>query len=193
MKRVLFGMAAALVCCIAIAGSTEYVSKTGSGTTAATVYWPADAQKTARLVGVIATSDKAASVISLRTGTTAYTITVTNATTTSINQWLNTTNGLVASGVVVLQKPDGTCYSSTIAAGCAETNMVILASGGFGVVAGVGDQMYLMSDATSIKLGATTLSTHGPAIYVGNRGRPVRMVVDGTSACSIDAATAAYE
>lgn len=184
-------IAVGLTCCTVATAAPEYVTKNASGTTAATVYFPADALKQPRLVGVIATSDKAASVLSIRAGVGAYTIMVANSTTTSTTHWLNTTNGLAANDVLVLQKADGTMASSTVSA--LETNMVTTAAGGFGVAVLPGDQVYKMSAATSIKVGAATLSTHGPSIYAGNRGRPIRIVLDGTSACSVDSSTAVYE
>jgi hypothetical protein len=193
MKRVLKCWAAIAMASVAVTAmaAPEYVTTSGSGTTAVTVYWPADAVRTPRIVGVIATSDKAASVLSIRKGTTAYTPVVTNLVTTSTTQWLNTTNGLAANDVVILQKASGTCYSSTVAS--VETNMVTLASGGFGATVALADQIYKLSAASTIKVGSATVNFQGPAIYAGDRGRPLRVVLDGTSACSVDSATAAYE
>lgn len=189
MKKIVTMMAVAMS--LAAMAAPEYVTKSASGTTAATVYFTADAVKTPRLAGVVATSDKAGAVLSCRAGAGAYVVTVAVSTTTAVNQWINATNGLEANDVLVLQKLNGNCYSSTVAS--AETNMVTLASGGFGIATAVGDSIYKMSAATSLPVGAATVSYQGEAIYAGNRGRPIRITLDGTSACSIASATAAYE
>jgi len=163
----------AVVCATVTMAQTvpTYTTKNASGTTTCEVHFPANPQQQVRIVGAIATSDKAASVLSWRTGSTPYTISATNAAGTTIT--VSYTNGLAANDVLVIQKANGTCISGTIRSFATSTNITLA--------------------ATTIKVGATTVTYQGEAIYVGTRGRPVRVVLDGTSACSLDSITARYE
>ena len=52
-----------------------------------------------------------------------------------------------------------------------------------------GDAIWKLSSASTIKVGSATVNYQGDAVYIGNRGAPVRVVLDGTSACSLDAVT----
>jgi hypothetical protein len=184
----------ALAAVSAFAGLPTYKSTSASGTTAATAYFPADPNSQVRVVGYNATSDKSASVMSFTTGTTAYSVTITNAATSSVTNYINTTNGLANSAVLVLQHA-GTDYQNTISSYSTNVNgsFVVLASGGWGVSTSVGDDVYLMSAATTVPCGATTSIQNGEAVYVGNYGRPVAAKLDGTSACAINAISAHYD
>ena len=181
----------AVVCATVTMAQTvpTYTTKNASGTTTCEVHFPANPQQQVRIVGAIATSDKAASVLSWRTGSTPYTISATNAAGTTIT--VSYTNGLAANDVLVIQKANGTCISGTISSFANSTNITLAATTGAQTLPG--DEVYKMSAATTIKVGATTVTYQGEAIYVGTRGRPVRVVLDGTSACSLDSITARYE
>jgi len=56
-----------------------------------------------------------------------------------------------------------------------------------------GDQLYKMSTASSLPVGSNTVNYQGQAIFVGNKGRPVRATLNGTSTNTINSITAAYE
>ena len=187
-SRNLLGLALAAIVAIPAAGA-DYVTKNASGTTSCEVHFPADPQAQIRLVGAIATSDKAASVLSIRTGTTPYVIGSSNASGGTIS--VTTTNGLAADDVLVIVNADGTHTSAVIAAFLNTTNITLVATNG--VVTLPGDEVYKMSAATTLKCAAATVNYQGEAIYSGNRGRPVRVVLDGTSACSLDAITVRYD
>jgi hypothetical protein len=189
--RQILACGAVLVVALSANAAGDYVTKNASGTTSATVYFNAEPLKQVRLVGAIATSDKAASVLSIRAGTSSYVIISNNATTTATDHFLTFTNGLAANDVLMLQRADGTAASGIVSA--VVTNKVTLTSGGFGSAVAAGDQIYKLSAATTIKVGAATAVYQGEALYAGTRGRPIRVVLDGTSACSLDSVTARYD
>jgi hypothetical protein len=181
-------VASALAC---LAGTPTYLSKNATGTTSAEVIFLPDPSLQIRMVGCIGTSDKAASVFSFRTGTGAYV--VTSATVNATNIVLNSTNGIGISTNIIIVTGAGVASSATTHSALSGTSTNVWITATNSIVPAVGDQVYLLGPATTIKCGATTGNYQGEAIYVGNPGRPVRCVLDGTSACSIDSLTARYE
>jgi hypothetical protein len=190
MKKIIsafqFFSISAFLCCAAM---PVYTTKTATGSTSAEVTFLADGARTIRIVGAIATSDKAGAVLSLRTGETAYQIGYTNAAGTNI--YVTTTNGLAAADVLVIQTALGSNVSAVVHALVNSTNVALTATTGFATRAG--DSVYKMSAASTLPVAAATVSYQGEAVYAGNRGRPVRAVLDGTSACTINSVTVRYD
>jgi hypothetical protein len=189
MKRK-FAIIAALALAMPVFGqSPVYKTVTASGATAATAYLPSSGGLQARVVGVIATSDKAGSVITFTTGSTPATISATNASGTTIT--VARTNGLAAADVLVIEGVNGVT-NATISSFTGATNITLASNTGF--ITLPGDQVYKMGTPVTLRIGAVTnASFQGSAIYVGNPGRPIKAVVDGTSAVTIDALSAHYE
>jgi len=73
------------------------------------------------------------------------------------------------------------------------TGAVTVNSGGFGVAATAGDQFYKMGPASTLPVGSATANYQGMALFVGNKGRPVRATLNGTSTNTVNSLTAAYE
>lgn len=199
MKKILLLISAlGLAATPCFATLPTYKSTSASGTTAATAYFPADPNSQVRVVSYNSTSDKAASVMTFTSGTTAYVITATNAAATSVTNQINTTNGLTGSAALVLQL-NGTNYSATVSSFNIATNVspaqtnVVLGANGWNVNTIVGGDVYLMSTAVTIPNGAATVSQNGDAVFVGNYGRPVKVVLDGTSSCAINVISAHYD
>jgi hypothetical protein len=205
MKKTLLLLAVGLAVVVAaLAALPTYKTITATGTTSAIGYFPADPNSQIRVVGYSATSDLAGSTVIFATGYGAYYQTVSNATTTSVTNYVNTTNGLSVGQVVLLQH-GGTCYPAAVAAILAYVNgtnasgvgtnlySLKLGSGGWGVQAVPYDDIYVMSNVVTIACGATTSVQNGEAIYVGNYGRPVSMTLNATSACTINWASAHYD
>jgi hypothetical protein len=165
-----------------------YVTLGNSGTTSASGYFHSSPSQQVRVVGVVATSDKAASVLSFSTGVTPATITSSNASGTTIT--VGVTNGITVNDVLVIESANG-ITNVTVSSFSNVTNLTVTPATGFATLRG--DQVYKMSAATTIKCGATTAVYQGEAIYVGARGRPVRIVIDGTNACSLDSISGRYE
>ena len=166
-----------------------FVSYTGSGTTTAWVQCASSPMQQVRIVQAIASSDLAGANMLFSTGTTANTITKSNALGTTID--VAYTNGFKIGDLVVLEKANGTVTNAQITAFTGATNITF----GFNIPQTlVGDQIYKMSTPVTLWVGVITNRVFsGEAIFVGTRGRPVQVLVNGTSACSLDAITARYE
>jgi hypothetical protein len=177
----LIAVATASLAVSAFAASPNYQTlgpSIGTAASPATIIIPADPVLTPRIVTVNWSSDTNNAMLNCTAGTTAYVVTNANATTSSTLCTINSTNGLAATGTLVLQKLNGVCYSQTYSsyANTGGSNVVTLASGGFGVAQAVNDSVYLMSTpATALPIGATTNYMSGDAIYVGNAARPIVM------------------
>jgi len=98
------------------------------------------------------------------------------------------TNGFAVGDLVILEKANGTLRTRRSPRLPGHTNIVF----GFNIPQTLpGDQIYKMSTPVKLWVGVFTNRVYsGEAIFVGNRGRPVQVLVNGTSACSLDAITA---
>ena len=166
-----------------------FVSYTGSGTTTAWVQCASSPMQQIRVVQAIASSDLAGANLLFSSGTVPNTITKSNALGATID--VAYTNGFAVGDLVILEKANGTVTNAQITAFAGATNIVF----GFNIPQTLpGDQIYKMSTPVKLWVGVFTNRVYsGEAIFVGNRGRPVQVLVNGTSACSLDAITARYE
>jgi hypothetical protein len=166
-----------------------FLTFTGSGTTTAWVQCASSPMQQVRIVQAIASSDLAGANLLFSTGIVPNTITKSNVLGTTID--VSYTNGFGVGDLVVLEKINGTVTNAQITAFTGATNIIF----GFNIPATVpGDQIYKMSTPVKLWVGVFTNRVYsGEAIFVGNRGRPVQVLVNGTSACSLDAITAHYE
>ena len=183
------GLAIALV--LPARGQTvpTYTTLTASGTTTATVAFATSPLQQVRIVSAFATSDLAASTIKFWTGATPLTITASNAIGTTVV--VASTNGFTVGDMVMLETAAGARTNSTIASFTGSTN-ITFAQNVFAMVPG--DQIYDCGQSpVTLKVGSGSVTYTGDMIYVGNRGRPVLVRVNGTSACSLDAITAKCE
>ena len=156
----------------------------GNATTPAQIIMPADPNSQIRIVSLYYTSDTNNGAISFSTGAGAYYQANTNASTSSITNWVNTTNGLVATSTMVLQQNGLTYTNALVSFGTFITGtntfgvvtnqaFMVLGTGGWGTNALVGADIYQMGSTSTIYVGAGTNALNGDAIYVGNYGRPV--------------------
>lgn len=207
-KLFILGSAVMLACASALAALPTYktVSAAGNAAAPATVYFPFDPNSQVRVIYVNYNTDTNNSVLSFTSGSTSYSVTTTNQAASSTTNLISSTNGLSAGATLVLQH-GGTCYSSTVSSWFKNTNAapyggtgVVLASGGWGVATSVGDEVELMSSATTIPAPAassgttTTAAVSGDAIYVGNYGRIVALTVTPALATNkVNSASAHYD
>jgi hypothetical protein len=165
------------------AASPTYLTKSsGAGTAAApaTIIFPAAAQTQIRVVSVAWKSDTNIATLSFSGGAAAYYQTITNMATSSVTNQINSTNGLSGSAVIVLQHA-GVCYQSTVSTWNMSTNggayggtNVVLASGGWGVLASAGDGVYVMDTPVTLDASSAVSDKEGVALYVGKLAdRPV--------------------
>jgi hypothetical protein len=166
-----------------------YATLNASGTTTAVVHFATSPQQQIRIVGAIASSDLAGANIILSGGTTAATCAYTNPIGTSFG--VSRTNGFAVGDFVLIEKASGAMTNGQITAFGAATNIVL----GQNIFATQpGDQLYKLDTPVSLWCGVqTNRNFQGEALFVGQRGRPVRVLVNGTSACSLDSVTARYE
>lgn len=136
-------------------------------------------------------SDKAASAL------TFYNITNAPAAVSGANATTNVpvirTNGFTAGDIVVLRHKATDTYERRIV-GTFYTNNSVPVTVAPTVATAAGDILYkcVTTGAGTIPIGATTNSINGPGIYAGQRGLPLLIDLDGTSAVQINAATATY-
>ncbi len=181
MKTRFLALGLALMACAAPAAGPLYTQMSGNGnaTAGAEVIFPSDGLNRIHLVSVNWNSDSNAAVLSLTTGAGLYKVAVTNAATTSTTNQVNSTNGLVAGSILVVERA-GVAYAATMSSFNSNAtwgNYVVLASGGWGVLTATNDPVYQMSSAITLPIGATTNHMQGDSLYVGAQGRPVRVVL----------------
>lgn len=196
MRKIITAAGASFaVALMAVAASLSYSTLSDAGTAAspAEVIFPSVEMKNIRLVGVNWSSDTNNASMSFSYGTSAKVITVANASSSGVTQVLDSVTGLAANDVLVLQQ-SGVCYAATLSSTNNGTNAV-LASGGWGVASVAGSEVFKMSTATTIPIGATTNAQNGEAIFVSSQqSRPVRVVLSPANVTNrINTATAIYE
>lgn len=188
MKKLM--MTILLVATLLSAWAADVWVKNTTNTTSAVVIFPAVGNSRVRVTGLMGKSDKATSVWNIRSGVGEYTLTATNAST-GTNIFVSNVSGLVSNDVIILQNIDGTCTSAIVWGTNNVTNLIVTAA--IGVNGAIGDKVYELGTAQTINVGAATVNYQGNGYHVSRGGVPVRIILDGTSACSIDAATAIYE
>jgi len=194
MKKILFASLCVL-CASALkspADSPSYVTKSKSaGASSVEVIFPADPVLQIRVVGVIGSSDLASSTFSFTGGDTAQVITLANTNTAATNIIIAATNGFAANDLVIISSAS-TNRTMTVGGFVNTTNVYL--TGALGFAQTVGMDVFHLSAASTLGLGATTNKSYqGEAIYVAPRGRPLRLVVSGTSYSSVDSASAHYD
>ena len=194
MNKLFSIIVAAVVVCLAMPARAQYtvptfVTLAASGTTTSVVYFASSPAQQIRVVQTIASSDLASANLLLSTGVTPLSITKSNASGTTID--VAYTNGFAVGDQVVLETAAGVITNQAIASFTGSTNIVFANSV---PITRIGDQIYKMSTAVKLWTGVfTNRVLSGEAIYVGNKGRPVQVLLNSTSAGSLDAITARYE
>ena len=194
MNKLFSIIVAAVVVCLAMPARAQYTAPTfvtlaASGTTTSVVYFASAPAQQIRVVQTIASSDLASANLLLSTGVTPLSITKSNASGTTID--VAYTNGFAVGDQVVLETAAGVITNQAIASFTGSTNIVFANKV---PITRIGDQIYQMSTAVKLWTGVfTNRVLSGEAIYVGNKGRPVQVLLNSTSAGSLDAITARYE
>ena len=103
-------------------GSPVFVTQTASGTSTAVTFFATSPTLQTRVVGAIASSDLAASVITFKAGTTPLTMTKTNVAGTTID--VAATNGFTVADFVIVETKSGSLTNAQIASFTGATNIV---------------------------------------------------------------------
>lgn len=193
MRNLILSAVTGVALCVAsTAGAVtlKTLSASGNSTWGAQVIFPViDRASTTRIVSVNYSNDTAAGAISFRGGSTVLTVTSTNTATTATTNQVSGTNGLAVGSLVVLQHL-GVCYTNTVvlwnqsgAAGPNGGTNVVMTTGGWGVIASPGDNIYIMDTAVTIPVKAESSAQNGYAIYsAALPGRPVMVSLGAASA-----------
>jgi len=189
---ILAGCAAVALAFAPISEAATFQTKSANGNSAwgAIVGFPVTgSSETLRIVSVNYTNDTAAGSLSFRDGGTAFSLTLTNSATTSVTNQITGTNGLSVGALCVLQHL-GALYTNTIVTWNQSTNAgpyggtnVVMTTGGWGVIAGPGDDIYLMNAPVSIPVKAESSAQNGDCIYTASlSGRPVLVYLGAATA-----------
>ena len=190
---------------------TFSTKSTVSGTAAApaTVTFPADPNSQIRVIYCSYTTDTNNSSLSFQSGEAAFYQTITNATSSSITNFIDHTNGLLATRTMVLMHL-GTAYTNQLASygnysgtnsvtgGVTNACFIVLGTGGWGVASSVLDEIEQMSTATTVPAPAAVNGTAfngaatGEAVFVGNYGRHVMVTLKPALAANALNSTSAH-
>lgn len=185
---------ACLCASVAHAQIATYITSNANGLAAspAEIVFRAHPDAQIRVVSIQWQSDTNNAALEFQTAVGAYSVAVTNPTTTFTTQAVNTTSGLITNRLLVLQHL-GATYKALLVATNNGTN-VVLDTGGWGVLASVGDSIFPLSTTNRIPVGATTNWQNGEALYVGGKGRPVRIRLNPSlTTNALPAVTVRYE
>ena len=181
-NKILLTLATAALAVSAVAALPNYQTlgpASGTAASPATIIIPADPVLTPRVVTANWQSDSNSAVLSFTAGQGAYVIAGTNLVSSGTSQVVNATNGLSNGSTLVLQKLNGVCYSAVLSSYTQSggSNLLTLASGGWGAATAIGDSVYQMGTAVPLPVGATTNFATGDAIFVGVAGRPAAVTL----------------
>ncbi len=132
------------------AGSPSYSSFTASGTTGAEVIFPADPVLQIRVVGVIGSSDKAASVFQFSGGGTPGVISFANTNTAATNIYVSGYVGFSTNDLLVIQA--GTSNKSLTIFGLNNSTNIMTTSA-VGIAQTVGMEIFDMGTTNKLKCG----------------------------------------
>jgi hypothetical protein len=138
---------------------------------------------------VSVTSDKTAAVLTFYTvGAPVQSI---SGNTSISNLVVASTNGFLENDIVVIRHIASDTYERRVVhAVSSSTNLTIKSPLTAATVAG--DLVYKATAAGTIPVGNATVTLSGAGIWAGQRGRPLLLEVDGTSACHINAVGGIY-
>jgi hypothetical protein len=130
------------------------------------------------------TSDKSDSVLKFYSAGTP--VNCTQASVQATNIVVASTNGFAAGDVIIIRYQATDNYARRVVHDVTQgTNIVTTAV--LTTPTAAGDLVYKATAAGSIPVGNATLNLIGTGIYAGQRGKPLLVEVDATSACEINA------
>lgn len=123
---------------------------------------------------------------------TACALTFTAASTAQ-SVICDVSTGLAAADRVILFPASGGLFENTVAAAGVDYPISTVSfTAATGAALAAGDSVWLLGTATSFPIGAATVRRDSSAIWTALRGRPVRAVLTGAAACSINNLTGVY-
>lgn len=123
--------------------------------------------------------------------TNSYSVTLaTSSNATSVV--LTNSTGLAAGDVIVFSPAGTGTFKNTVLGAEVITFNRINFTGAVGLALGVGDDLFTQGTAVTAPIGATTVRNAADGSFVAPAGRPARLTLNGTSACSINNAVGKY-
>ena len=166
-------------------------SKTGdAGSTLSHVVIPAGGRDRIRVQYVSATSDKAASLLTLKGSTKSSIVTAASAANQKVISAAPYAGAAQDDVVVLFSFATGTGIRGVVDAVDAEAGTITLKAN-LGLALGVGDQVHLMASNGQIPVGAATKEANAPTVFAVHEG-PALLELDGTSACRINLVAGEY-
>ncbi len=123
--------------------------------------------------------------------TNYYTLTAT-ASRSDFQVSVGSSSGLVAADIVILSPASGGVFKNFVLG--TDTNVIsrVNFTTAIGNPLAAGDNIWLLGPGVSTPVGAATLRIANDATFVAPAGRPARLQLTGTSACSINSAVGKY-
>ena len=106
---------------------------------------------------------------------------------------LNNVTNLTAGDVLIFSPATGGAARNVYLGSDNSVLTTVGFTGAIGLAVAAGDQGYYAGVTNSIPVGSATVRRDGAAIIGIPSGRPVRVVLDGTSSCTINAVTGKYD
>ena len=160
-------------------------SKTGdAGSTLSHVVIPAGGRDRIRVQYISATSDKAASLLTLRSSARSSVVTADSAANQMVINAAPYAGAAQDDVVVLFSLATGTGVRGVVDAVDAEAGTITLKAN-LGLALAPGDQVHLMAAQGQIPVGAATKEATAPTVFAAYEG-PALLELDGTSACRIN-------
>jgi hypothetical protein len=177
----------ALLCC-PFAHAQTWGAATGNanGTTNTVAVIPAGNGGTPIVEYLSATSDVAGSVVQFYAAGPAVLVNGTSAADGTNVITAGGTNAFAPADRILLRAVGSDLYQLTTVGTVGPTNITTLNA--LSRALAPGDAIYKLSTSGRIPVGAATVSIAGP-LWVGDRGRPVAMVLTATNSASINSVT----
>lgn len=166
-------------------------SKTGDpGATLSHVVIPAGGRDRIRVQYVSATSDKAVSLLTLRSSARSTVVTAASAANQLVINAAPYAGAAQNDVVVLFSLATGTGVRGVVDAIDAGAGTITLKAN-LGLALAPGDQVHLMAAQGQIPVGSTTKEANAPTVFATNEG-PALLELDGTAACRINLVAGEY-
>jgi hypothetical protein len=160
-----------------------------AGSTLSHVVIPAGGRDRIRLQYASATSDKAASLLTLKSASKSATVTAASASNQAVVNCVPYAGAATNDIVVLFSKVTGTGVRGVVTSVQAGVSITLTAN--LGLALAPGDTIHLMATAGQIPVGAATKEANAPTVFVVHEG-PALIELDGTSACRINLVAGEY-
>jgi hypothetical protein len=195
-NKILIGLAIAAFAAAAVIsrgalGDGNY-ALAASGSTTASVVFPAYPQRCIRVQYADVTSDKAGSVLKAYSGGSVFLITSNITSGTNFTLATTTGTGIGSNSIIVVQKATNN-YAAYVATVWGTNATQVFTTAAISDSFSTNDEIFLMSAPIGAQIGAATVRLNNQSLYSADAGKPIALTLDGTSACGISNAVGHYD